>query len=284
MEIQWYPGHMAKAKRELKAILPLLDIIIEVTDARIPKSSRNPDLISLTKNKPRLLLLNKVDLADPIATDQWVKHYQAMGERVIPFNARTGNQLTALEDLINQVGREYLAPKPIWRLGVVGVPNCGKSSVLNRLAGRSAAQVGERPGVTRGRQWVKRGRWEIMDTPGMLWPKIGDVETGLKLALVGTIKPENLEPEELALNLLGWLQENYPASLQNYYGLTAHEMAEESYSLLLAIGKRRGCLRRGGEVDLRRAAELIGNDFRQGKLGAITLDPPEITSASPVSS
>ena len=118
----------------------------------------------------------------------------------------------------------------------------------------------------------------------MLWPKIGDVETGLKLALVCTIKPENLEPEELTLNLLGWLQENYPASLQNYYGLTAHEMAEESYSLLLAIGKRRGCLRRGGEVDLRRAAELIGNDFRQGKLGAITLDPPEITSASPVSS
>lgn len=279
MEIQWYPGHMAKAKRELKAILPLLDIIIEVTDARIPKSSRNPDLISLTKNKPRLLLLNKVDLADPVATDQWVNYYRLSGERVIPFNARTGEQLAALEDLINQVGRETLAPKPIWRLGVVGVPNCGKSSVLNRLAGRSAAQVGERPGVTRGRQWVKRGKWEILDTPGMLWPKIGDVETGLKLAWVGTIKPDNLDPEELVLNLLGWLQENYPVALQSYYGLTPPEVAGEPYSVLQVIGKRRGCLRRGGEVDLRRTAELIGYDFRQGKLGAITL---ETTSASHV--
>lgn len=281
MEIQWYPGHMAKAKRELKAILPLLDIIIEVTDARIPKSSRNPDLIRLTKNKPRLLLLNKVDLADPIATNQWIDHYRSAGEKIIPFNARTGDRITALEELINQIGRDTLGPKAIWRLGVVGVPNCGKSSVLNRLAGRSAAQVGERPGVTRGRQWVKRGKWEILDTPGMLWPKIADVETGLKLALVGTIKPENLDPEELIFNLLGWLLVNYPASLQNYYGLTAPEMAEEPYSLLQAIGRRRGCLRRGGEVDLRRTAELIGNDFRQGKLGAITL---ETTSASPVSS
>ncbi|NLC52788.1 MAG: ribosome biogenesis GTPase YlqF [Firmicutes bacterium] len=281
MEIQWYPGHMAKAKRELKEILPLLDIIIEVTDARIPKSSRNPDLINLTKKKPRLLLLNKVDLADPIATDQWINHYRTIGEKVIPFNGRTGDQTAALEELINQVGRETLASKAIWRLGVVGVPNCGKSSVLNRLARRSAAQVGERPGVTRGRQWVRRGRWEILDTPGMLWPKIGDVETGLKLALVGTIKPENLEPEELTLYLLGWLQANYPASLHNYYGLTAPETAEEPYSVLLNIGKRRGCLRRGGEVDLRRTAELIGNDFRQGKLGTITL---ETTSAFPVSS
>lgn len=281
MEIQWYPGHMAKAKRELREILPLLDIIIEVTDARIPKSSRNPDLISLTKNKPRLLLLNKVDLADPEATNQWVASYRAAGEKVLPFNGRTGEMLPALEDLISQVGTEILAPKAVWRLGVVGVPNCGKSSVLNRLARRSAAQVGERPGVTRGRQWVKRGRWEILDTPGMLWPKIADAVTGLKLAFVGTIKPENLETEELTLTLLGWLQQHYPDRLRDYYGLNGRELADEAYSLLLAIGKRRGCLRRGGEVDVRRTAELIGNDFRQGKLGGITLEKP---NASPVSS
>lgn len=279
MEIQWYPGHMAKANRELKAILPLLDIIIEVTDARIPQSGRNPDLINLIRNKPRILLLNKVDLADPNATNQWVDHYRAVGEKVLPFDGRTGKMLPALADLIEQVGRETLAPKAVWRLGVVGIPNCGKSSILNRLAGRSAAPVGERPGVTRGRQWVKRGRWEILDTPGLLWPKIGDVETGLKLALVGAIKPENLEPEELALTLLGWLQENYPDHIQNYYGIAGPELAGDAYSLLVAIGRQRGCLRRGGEVDLRRTAELIGNDFRQGKLGAITL---ETTNVSPV--
>ncbi|NLM37899.1 MAG: ribosome biogenesis GTPase YlqF, partial [Firmicutes bacterium] len=263
------------------AVLPLLDIIIEVTDARIPKSSRNPDLINLTRNKPRLLLLNKADLADPVATDRWVNYYRLAGEMVVPFNARTGEQLAVLEELVNQVGREYLATKPIWRLGVVGVPNCGKSSVLNRLAGRSAAQVGEKPGVTRGRQWVKRGRWEILDTPGMLWPKIGDLATGLKLAWVGTIKPENLDPEELVLNLLGWLQENYPVALATYYGLTPTEGSDEPYSVLQVIGKRRGCLRRGGEVDLRRTAELIGADFRQGKLGSITLETPSASRVSP---
>ena len=148
MDIQWYPGHMAKAKRDLKAVLPLLDLIIEVTDARIPFSSRNPDLSGLIKKKARIILLNKADLADPKVTTQWISYYRAAGESVLPFNGRTGEKLAALEALIDQVGSDKLPQKPVWRLGVVGVPNCGKSSVLNRLARRSAARVGEKPGLT----------------------------------------------------------------------------------------------------------------------------------------
>ena len=274
MDIQWYPGHMAKAKRDLKAVLPLLDLIIEVTDARIPFSSRNPDLPGLIRKKARIILLNKADLADPKVTAQWITSYRAAGESVLPFNGRTGEKLAALEALIDQVGSDKLPQKPVWRLGVVGVPNCGKSSVLNRLARRSAARVGEKPGLTRGRQWVKRGKLEILDTPGMLWPKIADAETGLKLAIVGMINPENLETEELILTFLSWLQKNYPAQLGHYYGLEAEGITEGTYQLLLAIGKRRGCLQKGGEVNLLRTAELVWNDFRLGKLGPITLEKP----------
>ncbi|HEY8392773.1 MAG TPA: ribosome biogenesis GTPase YlqF [Capillibacterium sp.] len=281
MEIQWYPGHMAKTKRELKAVLPYLDLILEVTDARIPASGRNPDLAVLIGQKARILILNKVDLADPAVTAEWVTYYRAAGERVIPFNARTGEQLIAVESLIDQVAREALPSKAVWRLAVVGIPNCGKSSILNRLARRSAARVGERPGVTRGKQWVKRGKWEILDTPGLLWPKIDDREAALKLAWVGTIKPENLPTEELMLAFLGWLQKHYPACLRDYYGLEPLALEGDPYDLLQAVGARRGCLQKGGEVNLLRTAELIWSDFRLGKLGAISLERP---IASPVSS
>ena len=195
VEIQWYPGHMARAKRELREILPLLDLIIEVTDARLPFSGRNPELSALLGKKPRILLLNKADLADPEVTAAWVKQYRSQGEAVLEFNARRGENLSQLENLIKREGEKILKQKPTLRLGVVGVPNCGKSSVLNRFVRRSAARVGEKPGVTRGRQWVKRGKWEILDTPGLLWPKIENRETGLKMALIGLIKPDLLDIE-----------------------------------------------------------------------------------------
>ncbi|HHT49528.1 MAG TPA: ribosome biogenesis GTPase YlqF [Firmicutes bacterium] len=280
MEIQWYPGHMAKTKRELKAVLPLLDLILEVADARIPASSRNPDLSDLIGKKARILILNKVDLADPLLTDQWLAYYRETGERVVSFNARTGEKLGALENLIHQVACEAFPQKAVGRLGVVGVPNCGKSSLLNRLVRRSAARVGERPGVTRGRQWVKRGKWEILDTPGLLWPKIADQETGFKLALVGMIKPENLATEELILAFLDWLRQNHPSPLLNYYGLGPMTGERDPYDLLLAIGARRGCLQKGGEVNLLRTAELIWTDFRLGKLGPITLEQPTVYPVS----
>jgi len=258
-----------------------LDLVIEVTDARIPASGRNPDLLGLVEKKARILILNKVDLADPLVTGEWVAYYRSSGEKVISFEARTGKKLAALENLIDQVARESLPLKAVWRLGVVGVPNCGKSSVLNRLARRSAARVGERPGITRGKQWVKRGKWEILDTPGLLWPKIVNQETALKLALVGTIKPENLDTEELILAFLGWLQKNHPAPLRDYYGLGPMTTKGHPYDLLLAIGRRRGCLQKGGEVNLLRTAEMVWSDFRLGKLGPMTLEKP---IASPVSS
>lgn len=271
---------MAKTKRELKAVLPYLDLIIEVTDARIPASGRNPDLAALIGKKARILILNKVDLADPLVTAEWIAYYRSAGEKVIPFDARTGEKLAAVESLIEEVAREALPSKAVWRLGVVGIPNCGKSSVLNRLARRSAARVGERPGITRGKQWVKRGNWEILDTPGLLWPKIANQEAAVKLALVGTIKPENLETEELILAFLDWLKQHHPAPLRDYYGLGPSTVEGDPYDLLLAIGTRRGCLQKGGEVNLLRTAELIWSDFRLGKLGPITLERPIVSPVS----
>ena len=277
MGIQWYPGHMAKAKRELKEILPLLDLVIEVTDARLPLSSRNPDLPILLGEKARLLVINKVDLADPEVTAGWVKYYRALGEKVVDFNARLGEHLSRLESLVSKEEEKILPKKAALRLGVIGAPNCGKSSVLNRLVGRSAARVGEKPGITRGRQWVKRGKWEILDTPGLLWPKISNQETGQKLALIGMIRPEVLDVEELVFYLIGWLRENYLAELMAYYSL---EREEAPFKMLVEIGERRGCLGKGGQVNLLRAAELVWNDFRAGRLGRITLEKP---STFPVS-
>ncbi len=271
MEIQWYPGHMAKAKRELREILPLLDLIIEVTDARLPYSGRNPELPALLGKKPRILLLNKADLADPDVTATWIKYYQNLGEKVLEFNAQRGENLSLLEEFIKREGERILKQKPTLRLGVAGVPNCGKSSVLNRLVRRSAARVGEKPGVTRGRQWVKRGRWEILDTPGLLWPKIENQEQGLKMALIGLIKPDLLNMEELVLFLLQWLQEDYSAVLREAYALTP---GDDPLALLMAIGQNRGCLRKGGEVDLLRTANLVWNDFRAGRLGRLSLERP----------
>ncbi len=277
MGIQWYPGHMAKTKREIKEVLPLLDLIIEVVDARLPLSSRNPDLPALIKGKQSILLLNKADLADPEITSEWIRYYRSLGEVVLDFNAQAGENLKKLARTINEEEKKLTRQKASLRLGVFGIPNCGKSSVLNRLVGKSAARVGERPGITRGRQWVKRERWEILDTPGILWPKISSQEVGWKLALVGAIKQEIFDLEELAVYLLGWLQEKYPEGLMDYYSL---EQEDEPVKLLEEIGRKRGCLIKGGEIDYSRAAGLVWSDFRSGRLGRITLENPPTHSLS----
>lgn len=268
---------MAKTKREIKEVLPLLDLIIEVVDARLPLSSRNPDLPALIKGKQSILLLNKADLADPEITSEWIRYYRSLGEVVLDFNAQAGENLKKLARTINEEEKKLTRQKASLRLGVFGIPNCGKSSVLNRLVGKSAARVGERPGITRGRQWVKRERWEILDTPGILWPKISSQEVGWKLALVGAIKQEIFDQEELAVYLLGWLQEKYPEGLMDYYSL---EQEDEPVKLLEEIGRKRGCLIKGGEIDYSRAAGLVWSDFRSGRLGRITLENPPTHSLS----
>lgn len=275
MEIQWYPGHMAKSRRELKEILPLINLVVEVADARLPKSSRNPDLHKILGNKPRVLLLNKSDLGEAEKVAAWVAYYTSRQERVLPFNAKTGEGLSQLSQVFAEaaaaLGRTRAGKSRQLRICVVGVPNVGKSSVLNRLVGRNAARVGNRPGVTKGRQWVKKGCWEVLDTPGLLWPKIEDEMTGWLLAFTGTIKPELLHPEELALRLIQMLAEEYPSRLKKVYGLSHLDQAGQ---VLEAIGRKRGCLVKGGQVDWLRAANLVWNDFRSGALGRFTLEDP----------
>lgn len=288
MEIQWYPGHMAKTRRELEEVLPLLDLIIEVADARIPSSSRNPDLAQALGVKPRLLLLNKRDLAEEAKNREWLEYYRSVGQKVFAFNGRTGEGMAELTAALTEIGRNLLKEKESFgrrrvqnrhlRLGVVGIPNVGKSSVLNRLTGRNAAQVGNRPGVTKGRQWVKRGLWEVLDTPGLLWPKFSHPEAGWLLAFTGAVKPEILDPEELALRLIRLLIDRYPLRLSGFYEIEEDAPPEE---ILENIGRRRGCLLKGGTVDWLRAANLVWTDFRTGRLGRFTLEDPPLSPLSP---
>lgn len=288
MVVQWYPGHMAKARRELREILPLLDILIEVADARLPQGSRNPDLGKLLARddgsyKPRILVLNKIDLADPNKIAGWLEYYKADGEKVVTLNARDGQGLSRLTALLDEVkpdpSQESVDRGRIrrerLRIGVIGIPNVGKSSVLNRLTGRSATRVGNKPGVTRGRQWVKKDSWQILDTPGLLWPKITDPDNGWLLAFTGAVNPEILDPIELAWRLIEMLQIKYPSSISGAYQIDP----SQADAILEEIGRKKGCLVRGGKVDLRRAAELLWSDFRAGRLGRFTLeDPPHSQS------
>lgn len=278
--IQWYPGHMAKTRRQMKESLPLIDAVCEIVDARVPESSRNPDLDDIIGTKPRIVLLNKCDLADEKATARKIKELASRGITALPVDCRSGKGLEKFEPAVREVLKDKIkanaekgmAGKPL-RVMVVGIPNTGKSSFINRLAGKYRAKVADKPGVTRGNQWFSIGSGiELLDTPGVLWPKFEDPQVGLKLAFIGSIKETTLDIQELAVSLLSVMQKNYPDRLMQRYKLSEIEDIEEPYVLLEMIAQKRGMLLRKGEYDTERAAVMLLDEYRSGKLGKITLD------------
>lgn len=276
--IQWFPGHMTKTRRKMQESLPLVDIVVEVIDARIPVSSRNPDLSSLLGDKPRLVVLNKSDLADEQATKDWIGWFEDHRTAAMAVDCKSGRGINRFLPLLRQVLADKIAAweakgmggRPI-RAMVVGIPNSGKSSFINRMAKGGKAKVEDRPGVTRNNQWfVVDGGAQLLDTPGVLWPKFEDQEVALHLAYTGAIRDQILDVEELACGLLNILSGGYFSLLQERYKLTDHP--GDSWELLQAIGRRRGMLVSGGEVNTERAAIMLLDEFRGGKLGRITLE------------
>ncbi len=284
MNIQWYPGHMTKARRMMQENIKLVDLVIELVDARVPQSSRNPDIDELGKNKARLLLLNKADLADDAATEVWSAHFRAKGFQVVKLNSRSGSGLKAINGAIQEACKEKIERdrkrgilnRPV-RAMVAGIPNVGKSTFINSFAGKACTKTGNKPGVTKGAQWVRLNKQvELLDTPGILWPKFEDPEVGLKLAMIGSIKEEVLNTEELSLELLKYLKGQYPGVLKERYGV---EEALAEVELLGEVAARRGCLQKGGAPDLQKAAAILLEEFRNGKLGKITLELPGAVEA-----
>lgn len=280
MHFQWYPGHMTKAKRMMEENIKLIDLVIELVDARIPLSSRNPEIDNLGKNKSRLVLLNKSDLADERYNEQWVTYFKEKGYHVVKVNARNGNGikqvnaavLEACKEKIERDRKRGILNRPV-RAMVVGIPNVGKSTFINSFAGKACTKTGNKPGVTKGKQWIKLNKnVELLDTPGILWPKFDDQTVGLRLAFIGSIKDEILNVDELALELIGFLKENYAGVLEKRYEVDESENVTE---LLAGIAKNRGCVAKGEEIDYSKAAILLMDDFRSGRLGRITLEFPE---------
>lgn len=279
MNVQWYPGHMTKAKRQMQEDLKLIDLIIELVDARIPLSSRNPDIDELGKNKARLILLNKSDLADERYNEQWSAYFQKKGFYVVKVNAKSGAGLKSIQGVIQEAckakierdRRRGIKNRPI-RAMVVGIPNVGKSTFINSYAGKACAKTGNKPGVTKGKQWIRLNKTlELLDTPGILWPKFEDQEVGKRLAFIGSIKDEILNLEELSLELLDYIRTNYPGLLNTRYGI---EEEGTPVSLLEAVADKRKCLIRGQEIDYAKAAGIVMEEFRNGKIGRITLEFP----------
>ena len=279
--IQWFPGHMAKTKRKIKEILPLIDAVAEVVDARIPVSSRNPDLKDIIENKPHIILLNKCDMADSRATKAWIDFYAQNGVKAIAIDCKSGkgiNQFkdtvkTALAHKLEAYREKGMVGKPL-RVMVVGIPNVGKSSFINKIAGKTRAKAENRPGVTRGNQWFTIDKQlELLDTPGVLWPKFEDVTVGEHLAFTGAVKDNILDTELLAIRLIEILGKNYPELLKNRFGELDFEL--EPYDLLCQIGKKRGMVIRGGETDTERAANMLLEEYRNQKIGNISLERVE---------
>ncbi len=280
MNLQWYPGHMTSAMRTMREDVKLVDLIIELLDARVPISSRNPDLGSLGAGKGRLILLNKADLADEEANRRWIAHFMEEGTEVLAINAKTGQGMEqirgavrdACKEKIERDARRGIKNRPL-RAMVAGIPNVGKSSFINSFAKKAAAKTGNKPGVTRGRQWICiRNDLELLDTPGVLWPKFEDKQVGLHLALIGSINDEILPTEELAAELLLLLKKDWPGRIQKRYEV---EEEGEVPELFAAIGKRLGCLKAGGEIDSLRTARLLLDDLRSARLGRISLEQPQ---------
>lgn len=279
MNIQWYPGHMTKARRMMQEDIKLIDIVAELVDARVPVSSKNPDIDELAKGKSRLILLNKADLADPACTKAWENYFKSKGFYVLALDARTGKGVKSVTGIIQEACREKierdkrrgLINRPV-RAMVVGIPNVGKSTFINTYAGKACTKTGNKPGVTKGKQWIRLNKnVELLDTPGILWPKFDDQAVGLKLAMIGSIKDDILDLREVAWNLVGLLLENYPGILKNRYNIQENS---DRMNVIEQIADVRNCRQKGNALDTDKASKLILDDFRSARLGAITLDFP----------
>ena len=279
MQFQWYPGHMTKAKRAMQEDLKLIDVIVELVDARVPLSSKNPDIDQMANGKSRIILLNKYDLADESRTKLWMEYYEQKGYFVTKVNAKSGVGVKAVQDVIQKACKEKIERdrrrgilnRPI-RAMIVGIPNVGKSTFINSFAKKACTKTGNKPGVTKGKQWIRLNKnIELLDTPGILWPKFEDQAVGLRLAFIGSIKDELFNIYELSVLLLDYLRENYPDAVSSFYQI---EESSESARQLELIAVRRGCMKAGGEYDVDKAAKCLVDDFRAGKLGAISLEVP----------
>lgn len=276
MEYQWYPGHMAKAKREIEESLKLVDCIIELIDARIPYSSKNPDIDIFAKNKPRVLLLNKADLADDEVTKKFKQYYESKGYVVAVTNAKGGKLDKVMESVrlackekIERDKARGMINRPI-RAMILGIPNVGKSTFINSYAKKACTKTGDKPGVTKGKQWIRLSKeLELLDTPGILWPKFEDQRVGLNVALIGSINENILNTEELADKILGFVNDSYPGNISQRYGIEEGGKPEE---ILLRICEKRACKKKGGDYDTEKMAAMILDDFRGGRLGKVSLE------------
>ena len=281
MNIQWYPGHMTKTRRQMEADLKQVDAVCEILDARIPISSRNPDIDSICGSKPRIVILNRMDLADPVATKQWISYFRGKGMAAIATDCKTKRGINEFQPAVRSVLKEKIerdmarGMKRSLRVMIVGIPNVGKSTLINQISGRKGAKAENRPGVTRGKQWVTvEGGLLLLDTPGILWPKFEDPNVSMALAFTGAVKEDVIDVEELACRLFSLLWQRYPESVKARYGIEMPEDAK-GYELLEAAGKKRGYLLARGEINTERMAKVLVDEYRSGKLGKLTFEMPE---------
>ena len=282
MQIQWYPGHMTKTRRMIVDQMKHMDAVCEILDARIPISSRNPDVEELTEGKPRLIVLNRVDMADPAGTKRWAAHFRARGFAVLEVNAKEGQGTSRFPAAVRELLADKIATYTekgqagrMIRVMILGIPNVGKSTFINKVAKRKTAKAEDRPGVTRTKQWVPVDQsLELLDTPGILWPKFEDQSVGMNLAYTGAVRDEIMDIETLACHLMAYLGKHYPASLLDRYKVEVEE-EDTGYDLLMKAGRKRGFVVRGGEIDTERMAKILLDEFRGGKLGRFTLEMPE---------
>ena len=289
MHFQWFPGHMTKAIRSMKEDISLIDIVIELIDARIPISSRNPEIDELSKGKTRILVLNKSDMADEYETGRWIDHFTSLGFFAISLNSKNKSEFKKIYKVIDEASKEKkerdlkrgIKNRPV-RAMIVGIPNIGKSTFINSFSGRASTKTGNKPGVTKGKQWISikngkdKSRVELLDTPGILWPKFEDQTVGLHLAFTGSIKDELIINTDLALDLIEFLEKYHPGVIENNYGFTPDD---DSAEILMQLAIKRGCIAKGGNPDPDKAAHLLLDDFRNARLGRISIEPLKMEEA-----